>query len=78
MKRISFLVCMVLERLLQEIPNVHGKRSPSKMVGGAKSGPRDHTETEEELCLSVFCGGTGQLWTAARTWAVGVVDLGIA
>ena len=48
------------------------------MVGGAKSGPRDHTETEAELCLSVFCGGTGQLWTAARTWAVGVVDLGIA
>ena len=28
-------------------------------------GPRDLTETEPELCLSVFCGGMGQQWTAA-------------
>ena len=27
--------------------------------------PRDPTETEPELCLSVSCGGTGQQWTAA-------------
>ena len=26
--------------------------------------PRDPTETETELCLSVSCGGTGQKWTA--------------
>ena len=28
-------------------------------------GPRDSTETEPELCLSVSCGGTGQQWPVA-------------
>ena len=28
-------------------------------------GPKDPTETETELCLSVSCGGMGQQWTAA-------------
>ena len=27
-------------------------------------GPRDLTETETELCLSVSCRGSGQQWTA--------------
>ena len=35
------------------------------------SGPRDPTETETELCLSVSCGGTGQQWIAAGTGALG-------
>ena len=37
-------------------------------------GPRDPTETETELCLSVSCGGTGQQWTAAGTGALGAGD----
>ena len=41
-------------------------------------GPRDLTETETELYLSVFCGGTGQQWTAEGAAALGVADLGIA
>ena len=41
-------------------------------------GPRDPTETETELCLSVSCGGTGQQWTAARAGALGAADLGMA
>ena len=41
-------------------------------------GPRDPTETEKELCLSVSCGGTGQQWTAAGAGALDAVDLGMA
>ena len=40
-------------------------------------GPRDSTETETELCLSVSCGGTGQQWTLAGTEALGAADLGM-
>ena len=35
-------------------------------------GPRDPTETETELCLSISCGGMGQQWSAAGTGALGV------
>ena len=41
-------------------------------------GPRDPTETEPELCLSVSCEGTGQQWPAAGVGALGAVDLGMA
>ena len=41
-------------------------------------GTRDPIETEPELCLSVFCGGTGQQWPAARAGDVGAADLGMA
>ena len=41
-------------------------------------GPRDPTETETELCLSVCCRGTGQQWTAAGARALGPADLGMA
>ena len=41
-------------------------------------GPRDHTETEAELCLSISCGDTGQQWTAAGAGALGVANLGMA
>ena len=40
--------------------------------------PRDPTETERELCLSVSCGGTGQQWTAVGAGALGAADLGMA
>ena len=40
--------------------------------------PRDPTEAETELCLSISCGGTGQQWTAIGTGALGVADLGMA
>ena len=42
-----------------------------------RPGPRDLTETETELCLSVFCGSTGQQWTAAGAGALGAADLGM-
>ena len=35
-------------------------------------GPRDPTETEIELCLSVSCGSRGQQWSATRTGTLGV------
>ena len=41
-------------------------------------GPRDPTESETELCVSVFCGGMGQQWTAAGAGALGAVDLCMA
>ena len=40
-------------------------------------GPRDPTETETELCMSISCGDTGQQWTATGTGALGVADLGV-
>ena len=41
-------------------------------------GPRDSTETEPELCLSVSCGFTSQQWPATGAGALGAVDLGMA
>ena len=41
-------------------------------------GPRNPTETETELCLSVSCRGTGQQGTPTGTAALGAVDLGMA
>ena len=41
-------------------------------------GPRDPTETEIELCLSVSCGGMGQQWTDTGAGALGAADLGMA
>ena len=41
-------------------------------------GPRDPTETETELCLSVSCGGTSQQWTASGAGALDAVYLGMA
>ena len=41
-------------------------------------GPRDPTETETELCLSVSCGGTGQQWTATGAGALGAAALDMA
>ena len=43
---------------------------PTRELGGLKKTlcapePRDPTETEPELCLSVSCAGTGQQWPAA-------------
>ena len=41
-------------------------------------GPRDPTETETELCLSISCGRTGQQWTAVGTGTLGAGALGVA
>ena len=38
-------------------------------------GPRDPTETETELCVSISCEGTGQQWPAPGTGALGATDL---
>ena len=56
---------------------------PPEMLGGLihtlrTPRPRDPTETEPELCLSVSCGGTGQQWTAAGAGALNAADLGVA
>ena len=40
-------------------------------------GPRDPTETEPELCLSVSCRGTGRQWPAAGAGALDAEDLGM-
>ena len=52
-------------------------------LGGLKQtlftpGPRDPTETESELCVSVSCGGAGQQWPAAGAETLGAADLGMA
>ena len=41
-------------------------------------GPRDPTEMEPELCLSVSCEGMGQQWPASGAGALGAADLGMA
>ena len=56
---------------------------PTKMLRGLKQtlwtwGPRDPTETETELCLSVSWGGMGQQWPAAGAGALDTADLGMA
>ena len=52
------------------------------MLNLCAPGPRNPTETETELCLSVSWGGEGQQWTAtgggARAGASGAADLGMA
>ena len=53
------------------------------MLSGLKQtlwapGPRDLTETETELCLSISCGGIGQQWTGARAGALGAAGLAMA
>ena len=53
----------------------------ARMLRGLKQtlcipGPRDPTETESELCLSISCGGTGQQWVATGAGALGAADLG--
>ena len=54
----------------------HTCQRPSE--GSNIPGPRDPTETETELCLSISCGGTSQQWTAAGTEALGAEDLLVA
>ena len=39
--------------------------------------PRDPTETETELCLSISCGGAGQWWADAGTGALGAADVAL-
>ena len=41
-------------------------------------GPRDPTETETELRLSISWGGTGQQWPATGAGALGAADLRMA
>ena len=53
---------------------------PPEMLRGLKQtlsapGPRDPTETETELCLSVSHGDMGQQWTATGAGALGATDL---
>ena len=59
----------------EEIPHAQGRRAQTNLRA---PGPRDPTETERELCLSISCGGTGERWTAARTRALEAADLGMA
>ena len=53
------------------------------MLGGLKQtlrtpGPRDPTEPEPELYLSVSCGGTYQQWPATGAGALGATEVGMA
>ena len=52
---------------------------PAERLRGLKQtlctlGPRDPTETETELCLSISYRGTSQQWTATGTGALGAAD----
>ena len=40
--------------------------------------PRDPTETEPDLPLSVSCRGMGQQWPVTGAGALGAADLGVA
>ena len=57
------------------IPARDAQRAQTNLV---PLGPRDPTETEPELCLSVSCRGMGQQWPPTEAGALGAVDLGIA
>ena len=57
------------------------KSHTSETLGGLKQtlyepGPRDPTETEPELCLSVSFRGMGQQWPAAGSGSLGAAGLG--
>ena len=54
------------------------QRAQTNLVPPTPAQDPDPTETETELCLSVFCRGTGQQWTAGGAGDLGAVDLGIA
>ena len=41
-------------------------------------GPREPTETEQELSLSVSCGSMNQQWPASGAGALGAADPGVA
>ena len=56
-------------------PAPHSRGSLLPLLCAA--GPRDPTETETELCLSVSCGRTGQEGSAAGTEALGAAYLGM-
>ena len=55
------------------IPTRDTQRAQTNLVS---TRPRDPTETEPELCLSVSCRGTGQQWPVTGAGAMGAVDLG--
>ena len=59
-------------------PHTCQRRSEGSDKTLCAPGPRDPTETEPELCLSVSCGGTGQQCPAAGAGALGAADLGMA
>ena len=76
--------------MAKEKPQKDGRRREfmfriklAEMLTGLKQtlcapGPRDPTETETELCLSVSCRGTGQQWTEEGAGALGAEDLDMA
>ena len=59
-------------------PHTHQRHLEGSNKTLCAPGPRNSTEIEPELCLSVCCRGTGQQWTAAGAGALGAVDLGMA
>ena len=61
-------------------PYLESNPIPTRDLGELKQtlcspGPRDPTETEPELCLSVSCKGTGQQGAVPWAGALGGVDL---
>ena len=57
------------------IPSRDDWRAQTNLV---QPGPRDATDTEPELCLSVCCRGTGQQWTTSGAEVLSAADLGMA
>ena len=60
------------------VPSGYARGDQTNLVFDQDPGPRDPTETEPELCLSVSCRGTGQQWPTARAGALGAAALGMA
>ena len=55
-------------------PHAHQRCSEGSHKTLCAPGPRDPTETESEVCVSVSCGGMGQQWPAAGAEALGAGD----
>ena len=56
-------------------PHTHQRCSEGSNKTLCEPGPRDPTETEPELCMSVSCGGTDLYWPETGAEALGAGDL---
>ena len=63
---------------MRRINPLLARNSQAAQTNFVHTGPRDPTETEPELCLTVFCRGMGQQQTAAGAGALGAAVLSMA
>ena len=63
---------------MRRINPLLARNSQAAQTNLCSPGPRDPTETEPELCLSVSCEDAYQQWPATGVGALGAADLGMA